>query len=471
MTSTFAEIVLALSIPLMVGVFFVMRPVPAALVVALGAEMFLPEGPSFKLPFTPAFGKHTLPYMCILIACLLRYPGRVTKLPKEKWILLLVLLLVAGGVLTGLTNGESLVFGNEGQVFIPGLNIKDGFYMGISHFVADFLPFYLGYALFRKREDFDELVTGLAIAGLVYIPFALVELRLSPQWHRWVYGYAQHDFVQTLRWGGYRPMVFMSHGLAVGQFFVAATFSLIILAKYRRSLVGLPLRFLIWAQFLVLVACKSTGSIVYALVGIPLLAWAKPKRQLLVAAVIAGITLFYPLLRLSDVFPVTSILDAAQSVQSDRADSLAFRFRNEDALLARTRERLFFGWGEYGRNMVRDERGGSISTFDGHWIIRLSVNGLVGFIASFGPLLIPVFLVRRRLAALDDAKTRLSLAGIAFTLTILTVDLLPNGLWACYPYLIAGALTRRLREAVAEQRAHEEAQFLADSSLDARASL
>ena len=30
---------------------------------------------------------------------------------------------------------------------------------------------------------------------------------------------------------------------------------------------------------------------------------------------------------------------------------------------------------------------------------------------------------------------------------ILAVDLLPNGLWAGYPYLMAGALTRRLREA------------------------
>jgi hypothetical protein len=458
-TSTFAEIALALSIPLMVGIFFVMRPVPAALVVAFGAEMFLPEGPSFKLPYTPYFGKHTLPYLCILIACLLRCPGRVTKLPKEKWILLLALLLVVGGVLTGLTNSDSLVYGNEGQVFIPGLDVKDGLYMGISNFVGTFLPFYLGYALFRKSEDFETLLTGLAIAGLAYIPFALVELRLSPQWHRWVYGYAQHAFEQTLRWGGYRPMIFMSHGLAVAQFFVAATFCLVILTKSRRLLVGLPVRFLAWTQFIVLLACKSTGSIVYALVGVPLLVRGKPKRQLLVAAILGWITLLYPILRLSGVFPVASILDAAQSVQSDRADSLAFRFRNEDALLARTRERIVFGWGEYGRNMVRNDTGGSVSTFDGYWIIRLSVNGLVGFLASFGPLLIPVFLVRRRLSALDDEKTKLVLAGVAFTLTILTVDLIPNGLWAGYPYLIAGALTRRLREAMAEQRSRESGQI------------
>jgi hypothetical protein len=47
-------------------------------------------------------------------------------------------------------------------------------------------------------------------------------------------------------------------------------------------------------------------------------------------------------------------------------------------------------------------------------------------------------------------------------LTILTVDLIPNGLWAGYPYLIGGALTNRLRDAVAEQRARDKAQAFAD---------
>ncbi len=456
MTSTFAEIVLAVSIPLMVGVFFVMRPVPAALVVALGAEMFLPVGPNFKPPFMPHFDKHTLPYVCILVACLLRYPGRVTKPPKEKWILLLALLTVAGGVLTSVTNTDPLLFGRDGQVFLPGLNIKDGFYMGISSFVGYFLPFYLGYALFRKSKDLETLASGLAIAGLVYIPFALVELRLSPQWHHWIYGYAQHSFNQTIRaGGGYRPMVFMSHGLALAQFFMVATFCLVILAKCRRRLAGLPAHFLAWTQFIVLVACKSYGAIIFALAGAPLLALAKPKRQLLVAVILAWITLCYPLLRLSGIFPVASILGAAGDIQEQRAESLAFRFMNEDELLARARKRIFFGWGLYDRNLVHNQDGRVVSVLDGHWIICVSVNGLLGFITAFAPLLIPVFLSRRHLALLTEDESRLVVAGLAFTLTILTLDLIPNGLWAGYPFLIAGALSRRFREAKTEAQEGE----------------
>ncbi len=452
MSSTVATVVLALSIPAMIGVFFFMPAMSAALVVALGAEMFLPEQVTFKLPLMPPFGKHNLPYLCILVACLLRYPARVTKLPKQRWMTVLALALLVGGVLTSTTNPDPLIFGSAGQVFIPGLTIKDGFYMGISNFLFSFLPLYLGYALCRQAEDFEQLVTALAVAGLVYIPFAAIELRMSPQWHRWIYGYAQHEFQQTIRWGGYRPMVFMAHGLALARFFLAATCCLVILTRYRRVLLGLPVRLLAWAQFLVLLACKSTGAIIFALLGVPLLALTKPRRQLMVAALLAYIIVLYPALRISEIFPVTRVLEAVSAVEAGRADSLAFRFRNEDALLDRTRERIFFGWGEYDRNAVRDEEGNRQSVTDGHWIIMWSMNGIVGFVTTFAPLLIPVWWARRRLPGIRQEKDQRLVAGVALTLVLVTFDLIPNGLFACYPYFIAGALTRRLRQLRDEAR-------------------
>jgi len=236
---------------------------------------------------------------------------------------------------------------------------------------------------------------------------------------------------------------------------LAATLSLIMLARSRRRIFGLSTRFLAWTQFVVLVACKSTGSIIYAIGSGPLVALAKPKRQLLVAVILAWITLLYPLLRLSGVFPVASFLEAAGALQEERAGSLGVRFFNEDTLLARARERLLFGWGEYGRNIVRDQYGNSLSVLDGFWIIRLSMNGLVGFLSNFGPLLVPVFLTRRHLSRFAKDRDKVFMAGGAITLVLLTVDLIPNAMWASYPFMIAGALTRRLREAKAEPREGE----------------
>jgi sulfur transfer protein SufE len=47
-------------------------------------------------------------------------------------------------------------------------------------------------------------------------------------------------------------------------------------------------------------------------------------------------------------------------------------------------------------------------------------------------------------------KDQRVVAGVAFLLTLLAMDLIPNGLYAYYPYFIAGALTRRLRDLRAE---------------------
>jgi hypothetical protein len=115
---------------------------------------------------------------------------------------------------------------------------------------------------------------------------------------------------------------------------------------------------------------------------------------------------------------------------------------------------MLFGWGEYDRNTVHTEEGEKTSVLDGHWIIRLSINGVVGFITAFAPLLIPVLWARRLLPTIAGDKDQRVVAGVAFLLTLLALDLIPNGLFACYPYFIAGALTRRLRElrTVAKER-------------------
>jgi hypothetical protein len=83
----------------------------------------------------------------------------------------------------------------------------------------------------------------------------------------------------------------------------------------------------------------------------------------------------------------------------------------------------------------------------------LSINGVVGFVTAFGPLLIPVLWARRRLPEMTDPHNQLDIAGVAFMLTILCLDLIPNGLWAPYPFFIAGALTRRIREIRNEETA------------------
>jgi len=193
-TSTIAEVILALSIPLMIGVFLVLPPLTATLVVALGADMFLPVGCYFRLPFMPPLGRQNLPYLCIFVGCLLRCPAKVTKLPKEKWFVAVSVLTIVGGLITAYSNTDALAVGDTGQVVIRGMTFIDGMFLGIHEYFPACVAFYLGYMLFRDSKDAERLLAGLGIAGLIYCPFAIVEMRMSPQFLYWVYGYSIGGF-------------------------------------------------------------------------------------------------------------------------------------------------------------------------------------------------------------------------------------------------------------------------------------
>jgi len=445
-----SQVVLALFVPVSIALFFVTSPQRAAVWTALGSELFMPEITAFKFPLMPPFDKHNLPYVCIMIGCLLRCPGKVTRIPRERWFLILTISVLVGGVVTSLTNRDAVQ-----RAFmppLPGLDLKDGCALAITSFTTTALPFFVGYALFRTGLDLRTLLAGLSVGSFIYIPFELWEIRMSPNLHRLVYGYFQDAFDETMRWGGYRPLVFMRHGLALARFSVAATMAAFVFGSRPRSIFGVPWKVGRWILAVMLVVCKSTGAIIFAAFSLPLLIWSKPKRELRVALLLASIVLLYPALRLSELFPTTSILQLSNAtLGADRAGSMDFRFQNEELLLARARERVVFGWGSYGRNFTFD-RNGHPAVSDGHWIIEFGELGVVGFIAAFGMLLAPIAICRKTLRGIGNVDDRKLVAGTCLILAVISADLLPNGMWGYYPYLIAGALTRVTRELVSSSR-------------------
>jgi hypothetical protein len=157
--------------------------------------------------------------------------------------------------------------------------------------------------------------------------------------------------------------------------------------------------------------------------------------MLLVAMVVA-----YPALRSSGRFPTQDIVEFADRLSADRAHSLNTRFMNEDALYERASERLWFGWGGFGRNRVYNEYGKDVSITDGEWIIRLGGRGIVGLVGSFGLLLGPIFIARRRIRKIVAAEDRRVLDAMTLLVALSAVDLLPNGMFTQFPFFLAGAL-------------------------------
>jgi hypothetical protein len=421
--------------------FFVMKPEKAALVAIFGGLLFLPEVTFFKVPLMPPLNKQNIPYLSVLLAYSIRRPGRVWKLPREGWVTAVTAVLILSGIGIALTNPDGMIVGTWKKNYVPGLDVKDGMYIAIDSLFAVGVPFFLGGVVVRSREDLEDLLRFIVKLGLIYSLGALIELRMSPQLHIWFYGFHQHEFLQSVRFGGYRPTIFMAHGLAVGMFFCVSVLSAAVLRGITTEPIFRikPKRVLIYLA-IILIACKSTGAIIYAVVCVPLLLAGKPKVLQRTATVLAVIVMLYPSMRGSGIFPTDSVLSLAEMFGSEREDSVAFRFKNEDLLAKKARQRPVFGWGSYGRNFVYGGNGRSDTVTDGQWIIVIGSAGFVGFFTWFGMLVTPIFLAGRRLRRITAPADRRMVASVSLIVAVTALDLLPNSLFSNYPFFLSGAL-------------------------------
>jgi O-antigen ligase len=167
---------------------------------------------------------------------------------------------------------------------------------------------------------------------------------------------------------------------------------------------------------------------------------SKGKLSLWVAAVLAIGALTFPWVRATGLFPTEALVGQVARLSSGRADSLAFRFDNEDALLERAEQRPLFGWGPYGRSRIYDEYGRSQTVTDGWWIIQYGTFGLVGFLFAFGLLLSPIVIVLRRWKRFVGGEDRIVMGTMSLIVAVRVVELLPNGLFSFLPFFLSGAL-------------------------------
>jgi hypothetical protein len=186
---------------------------------------------------------------------------------------------------------------------------------------------------------------------------------------------------------------------------------------------------------------------------LPIVLETSPKTQVRVAAVIAVFVLVYPAMRAYDAFPVDKMLAWARVLGDDRAGSLHVRFYNEGVVLEHARERLVFGWGTYGRHLVYEADSGITRIVtDGGWIIFFSMSGVLGLLTTMGTLLVASLAAWKRLPSVPPAM-RKHVAGLSLLVAIASFDLVPNGLFANYPFLLAGALVSAAGTAAAHERA------------------
>lgn len=414
--------------------------------------LFLPTATSYDLPLLPAIDKDTMPALCAILLLLAVSPKTIASLsvqpgwvPRHKVIRALIFVSLAGALLTVLTNSDALVYGSR---VIPGLRVYDGFsdMLGV---ILHILPLLLARKFLANEEGHRLVLQGLAIAGAIYSLPIIFELVMSPQLNRIVYGFFPHSWAQHIRNGGYRPLVFLHHGLWLGIFMsgtVLAAFACMRVCGAAKKNLYFALG--MWL-LLILVSVKTLGALMIAILLLPVVAFLKPRGQVLVAAAIAGCILLYPTLRGAGLVPTDQIVESAESIDSGRAASLRFRLKNEDILLAKANQRSLFGWGGWGRSRVYNEKGQDISVTDGLWVGVIGLGGWTGYIGTIGLLCVPILLLAFRG---HSSGLTLTTSCLSLVLAGNLIDLIPNAGLTPVTWLLVGALCGRLELARAQEQ-------------------
>lgn len=439
MAPNFVAYLVLFSWPLVGAALFAFFPARiACLVTIFGGELFLPANFSVDPPLLPPLGKDLIASVSALVGCLVMKPSALRKGPSRgRGYEIFILVVVIGDLFTTLTNRDPISYGST---TLPGLTFHDFIASAVRSILGYGIPFYLGRRLFCRVDDIRVLLLAYVIGALVYIPPVLIEWRLSPQLNMWVYGYHQSDFLQTVRASGYRPKVFMRHGLNVGLYLALATMAAVGLRRIKARALGFRVGIVAVVLSVILVLCKSSGALFYLVAAMPFLLWFNSLGQARLAAAIALFVFIYPLLRFNDLIPVQDIADFfASTAGAERAASLQFRFDNESALLDHAAKRLWFGWGGYSRSFVYSGGGRLDTVVDGLWVAQLGGSGLVGFVGAFGLLLAPLIAFSRRLSSFDRRGRFLSSTALLM-MSFFVLDLVPNSGIGPYLIMTIGAL-------------------------------
>ncbi|WP_159086888.1 hypothetical protein [Loktanella sp. Alg231-35] len=422
------------------AVLFKRLPADRALVWSLlGALLFLPEETYFDFPVVPTMNKETLPSVVAMLLCLFMVPQKIRFFPQSRLATMLILGFLISPLLTYLNNTEAVFWGPMG---IPGLSWKDGLANVLRHAMT-LIPFVLGYNLINNAEARKNFLTIYMIAGLIYSVPMLLEVRLSPQINLWVYGFLPELFGQQIRFDGFRPVVFMRHGLNVAFFAAIAVLAAATLLRGQTAGGRARYLFILFYLFVVLVFCKSVGSILFAVVFVPIIVLAGVRLKGWAIMVSALLVLTYPVLRAADLIPTKELVSYAAMIQEDRSLSLDFRFFNEAMLLEHASKKPITGWGTWDRNRVFDsETGDDISVTDGFWVIVIGVMGWVGYISVFGLLTLPLLRLWRWRKRKAEFKEPHIVYGIALMLAVSLLELIPNATITPMTWLIAGMLLR-----------------------------
>lgn len=428
--STLASLIMLAWVPFILYLFSRFNPRQALVVCFITSWLFLPEV-SMPLPGLPDYSKISATSYGILLATVIFDFNRLTTF-RIGWLDIPFLIwCIVCPVMTSLSNG---------------LGLYDGFSGALGTCVTWLLPYFLGRIYLNNLTGLRQLALGIFVGGLAYVPLCLYEIRMSPQLHARLYGaHAHYDFLQGIRYGGYRPSVFMQHGLAVGAWMMAATLVGIWLWKtdVLKKVKKLDLKWLLLILLITFVMSKSTGAYGLMVIGLGLIFLSVTMRTALpFFLAIAAIFLYLYLNAGTENYFTDQLIQSLSGIfPEERIASLEFRFNNEELMVDHAHSRMMWGWGGWDRARVINPETGKLTIQDSLWIIAFSEHGAVGLISLFSALLLPIAAFCTRYPArLWTRKDIAPAVSVATILLLYVADCLLNAMINPIYILACGAI-------------------------------
>ena len=427
----FAVVALVGCVPAVV-VLFAFLPARKAAATALIAAWLLLPPLGIDIPGLPDFTKLSAASLGVLFGTLFFGIGHVFAF-RPRWFDLPVALWCVCGIASSLSNG---------------LGLYDGLAVTLRQLLYWGLPYFFGRLYFCDLKSLRLLTSAMVVGGLSYVLPCLWEIRMSPVFMGYVYGFSTW---QGARYGGFRPYVFFKTGLELGMWMTAASLAAWwlwrcgVLKKFGPFSFGktaLPV------LLVTTILCRSFGALVLLLVGVFLL-WASTrfKTKILLWALVFVAPVYFAV-RIPNLWTGDELVEFIDRyIDPTRAESLAFRFKCENVLVVKAAQQPVFGWAGWGRSAVYWDESGDKNNIlntvptDGLWIIAFGLYGYVGLTLLYFVIELPLILFLRRFPVQLWNHPQLAPASLAaILLGIYMVDCLVNAFINIIYVSLAGGL-------------------------------
>lgn len=354
--------------------FLLMPPRRAAIALVLLGTMFLPNA-GYKIPILRVFDKSSSTVFAVVLGVLIFDLGRLARY-RFHWVDIPMLVWCICPMASSISND---------------LGPYDGLAESMSHIISWGLPYAIGRLYITDRKGVHDLVFGFIIAGLVYLPFCLLEMRGGPFFHQKVYGFYPHNWWEQLKGTSWRPSVFFMHGLWLCGFMAYAAICALCVSRTKSS----SRHWIFWGAIALsgmVLKAGSNGAI--AMLSIAGMVIFSGKYRRLAYWVLILIPIVYTTTRIFG-WDGQNIVEFYGGKKTGAGQSMETRRILENAIISRALERPLFGWGGYGRSVKVATGRGMDAWTEAIWTKAIGERGLVGLWAWMLSGLLPAWLALR----------------------------------------------------------------------------